>query len=91
MLFDLGLTECATKTNLHKMGHRYFTGAGSKVYVALYETKDQWVSLWFHAIDVEPPNGAKHINNLKAEVHPMYCDHKEESCFINIAFPLISQ
>ena len=58
---------------------------------ALYEANEQWISVWFHAIDVELSDAAEHKSNLRAEVHPRYCDYKEGSCFINIKLPLMSQ
>ena len=86
-LHNLGLLECPHGWDLHKMGHKYFTGHGSNWYVAVYKHNSVWRSVWFTASSAQVIFNPSMIPFLEAEVHPSYCDNTAEECVIKIQLP----
>ena len=86
-LYDLGLTECPSSNSLHLMGHRYFTGAGSRVHVAIYKKVDTWVSVWFHATQADISFTTEHEAYIRALVHPIYCTDFQDECEASMLLP----
>lgn len=90
-LYDLGSTECPVTNSLHLMGHRFFTGAGSRVHVLVYADANTWISVWFHATEAEIVFTEQHDAYIQAFVHPLYCPATQDQCKIAMKIPYVSE
>lgn len=86
-LHNLGMLECPNGWDLHKMGHKYFTGHGSNWYVAVYKLNSVWRSVWFTASAAEVSFEIDQMPYVMAEVHPSYCEGNTDDCMIKIMLP----
>ncbi len=91
-VYDMAYLECPHGWDLHLMGNQYTTGLGSSKMAVVYkvypEEREQplWVTVWFRAgsASIITENNRSYIN---AWVHPMYCEDKDNDCWIRMELP----
>lgn len=83
-LIDMGMIKCKHGWDLHKMGN-VCQGSGGTEWAAVYN--DEYI-VRFTAMQADITYSDDGEPNIRALVHPLYCDDVQKECRIYMGLPL---